>query len=134
MRIIVGFAAGSLNDIIARLVGQWLSERLGKPFITENRPGSGGNIAVEAVVNAPPDGYTLLMVSTPNAVNATSDTSIRNITPVAGIMRMPNVMTVSPSLPVRRFLSSSPMPRRVPARSIWVRPGSRSIWRASCSK
>jgi hypothetical protein len=72
-----------LNDNIARLVGQWLSERLGKPFITENRPGSGGNIAVEAVVNAPPDGYTLLMVSTPNAVNATSDTPIRNITPVA---------------------------------------------------
>ena len=101
VRIIVGFAAGGLNDIIARLVGQWLSERLGKPFITENRPGSGGNIAVEAVVNAPPDGYTLLMVSTPNAVNATSDTPIRNITPVAGIMRMPNVMTVSPSLSVK---------------------------------
>jgi tripartite-type tricarboxylate transporter receptor subunit TctC len=101
VRIIVGFAAGGLNDIIAHLVGQWLSERLGKPFIIENRPGSGGNIAVEAVVNAPPDGYTLLMVSTPNAVNATSDTPIRNITPVAGIMRMPNVMTVSPSLPVK---------------------------------
>src|SRR5262249_37406433 len=71
VRIIVGFAAGNSPDIVARLLGQWLSQRLGQPFIIENRPGAGTNIATEAVVNAPPDGYTLLMVMPPNAINAT---------------------------------------------------------------
>src|SRR6516165_3696114 len=71
VRIIVGFPAGGPNDIIARLMGQWLSERLGQQFVIENRAGAGSNIAAEAVVKSPPDGYTLLMVSTPNAINAT---------------------------------------------------------------
>src|SRR5437660_12808197 len=71
VRWIVGFAAGGGNDIVARLLGQWLSERLGQPFIVDNRPGGGANIATEAVVNAAPDGYTLLMAGIPNATNAT---------------------------------------------------------------
>src|SRR5262245_31880283 len=71
VRIIVGFAAGGPNDILARLIGQWLSERLGQPFVTENRPGAATNIATEAVVRAPPDGYTILLASTTNAINAT---------------------------------------------------------------
>ncbi len=74
VRIIVGFAAGGPNDILARLIGQWLSQRLGQQFVVENRPGAGSNIATEAVVRAPPDGYTLLLVGTPNAINATLTT------------------------------------------------------------
>ena len=85
---IVGFAAGGATDILARLMGQWLSERLGQPFVIENRPGAGSNIATEAVVRAPPDGYTLLMVSPANAINATlydklNFNFIRDIAPVA---------------------------------------------------
>jgi len=103
VRIVVGFAAGNSPDILARLLGQWLSERLGQPFIIENRPGAGTNIATEAVVKAPPDGYTLLMVTPPNAINATlydklNFNFIRDIAPVAGISREPNVFVVSPSL------------------------------------
>ena len=91
--MIVGFAAGGASDIIARLIGQWLSERLGQPFVIENRPGAGGNIATEAVVRAPPDGYTLLLVSTANAINATlydklNFNFIRDIAPVASIIRV----------------------------------------------
>ena len=92
VRMIVGFAAGGAADILARLMGQWLSERLGQPFVIENRPGAGTNIATEAVVSAPPDGYTLLLVSASNAINATlydklNFNFIRDIAPVAGIIR-----------------------------------------------
>ena len=93
--LIVGFPAGGAADIVARLIGQWLSERLGQPFIIENRPGAGSNIATEAVVRAPPDGYTLLLVGPANAINATlydklNFNFIRDIAPVAGIIRAPN--------------------------------------------
>jgi tripartite-type tricarboxylate transporter receptor subunit TctC len=106
VRIIVGFAAGGAPDIVTRLICQWLSERLGRPFIIENRPGAAGNIATEAVVRAPPDGYTLLAVTTPNAVNATlydrlNFNFIRDITPVAGIIRVPDIMEVNPSFPAK---------------------------------
>ena len=106
VHIIVGFAPAGPNDITARLLGQWLSDRLGQPFIVDNRPGAGSNIAAEAVVKAPPDGYTLLMVSSPNAINATlyqklNFNFIRDIAPVASIMRVPNVMEVNPSFPAR---------------------------------
>jgi tripartite-type tricarboxylate transporter receptor subunit TctC len=104
VRIIVGFAAGGPNDILARLVGQWLSERLGQPFVIENRPGAGSNIATEAVVRAPPDGYTLLLVGSPNAINATlydklNFNFIRDIAPVASLIRGALVMVVHPSVP-----------------------------------
>src|SRR5262245_1772116 len=106
VRIVVGFAAGNSPDILARLLGQWLSERFGQPFIIENRPGAGTNIATEAVVKAPPDGYTLLMVTPPNAINATlyeklNFNFIRDIAPVACISREPNVFVVNPSLPAK---------------------------------
>jgi tripartite-type tricarboxylate transporter receptor subunit TctC len=106
VRIIVGFPAGSSGDIIARLMGQWLSERLGQPFITENRPGAGANIGTEAVVRAPPDGHTLLQVASANAINATlydklNFNFIRDIAPVATIMRGAFVMVVNPSVPAR---------------------------------
>jgi tripartite-type tricarboxylate transporter receptor subunit TctC len=104
VRWIVGFAPGGGNDIVARLMGQWLSERLGQPFVIENRPGAGTNIATEVVVNAPPDGYTLLLAGIPNAFNASlfgklNFNFIRDIAPVAGIIRMPLVMVVNPSVP-----------------------------------
>ena len=106
VRIIVGFAPGGPNDILARLTGQWLSERLHQPFIIENRTGAGGNIGTEAVVKAPPDGYTLLLVSTANAINATlydqlNFNFIRDIAAVASIMRSLYVMEVNLSVPVK---------------------------------
>jgi tripartite-type tricarboxylate transporter receptor subunit TctC len=97
VRIIVGQAAGSGSDIAARLLGQRLSERLGQPFVVENRPGAGGNIATEAVVRALPDGYTLLLVAAANA----SFVFLRDIAPVAGIFRVPQVMEVNPSIPAK---------------------------------
>ena len=104
VHLIAGFAAGGGVDITARLIGQWLAERLGQSFIVENRPGAGGNIATEAVVNAAPDGYTLLLATVPNAVNASlyeklSFNFIRDIAPVAGIIRVPMVMLLNPSVP-----------------------------------
>jgi tripartite-type tricarboxylate transporter receptor subunit TctC len=106
VRIIVGFAPGGAPDIVARLLAPSLSERLGQPIIVENRTGAGSNIATEAVVNAPPDGHTLLLVSPPNFVNATlyeklNYNFIRDIAPVAGLIRVPNVMEVHPSVPAK---------------------------------
>lgn len=103
---VVGYPAGGTTDIIARLLGQRLSERLGQQFIVENRPGAGNNIATEAVVNAPPDGYTLLLVNPANGINASlypklSFNFIRDIAPVAGILRVPNMMEVHPSVPAK---------------------------------
>ena len=104
VRLIVGFPAGGVVDIVARLIGQWLSERLGQPFVIDNRPGAGGNIATEAVVRASSDGYTLLMVSLPHAINAAlyeklNFNFIRDIVPAASIMRAPGVMVINPSVP-----------------------------------
>jgi tripartite-type tricarboxylate transporter receptor subunit TctC len=106
VRLIVGFAAGGGADILARLIGQWLSERVGQPFVIENRTGAGTNIATEAVVRAPPDGYTLLLVGPSSAINATlydklNFNFIRDIAPVASIARSPLVMVVNPSIPAR---------------------------------
>jgi tripartite-type tricarboxylate transporter receptor subunit TctC len=106
VRIIAATAPGGLPDILARLIGPWLSERLGQQFVIENRPGGGGNIGTEAVVRASPDGYTLLMAGTFNAINATlydklNFNFIRDIAPVAGIMRVPEVMVINPSVPAK---------------------------------
>ena len=104
--LVVGFPPGGGVDIVARLMGQWLSDRLGTPFVIENRPGAGGNIGTEAVVRASPDGYTLLVVTVANAFNATlydklNFNFVRDIVPVASIMRVPGVMVVNPSVPAK---------------------------------
>jgi len=106
VRIIAPTAPGGAPDILARLIGPWLSERLGQQFVIENRPGAGTNIGTEVVVNAPPDGYTLLMVSSANAINATlydrlNFVFLRDIAAVAGIISLPFVMVVNPSVPAK---------------------------------
>jgi len=106
VRWVVGYPAGGSTDIVARLVGQYLSEKLGQQFIVENKPGAGNNIATEAVINAPPDGYTLLFVNPANGINASlykklSFNFVRDIAPVAGIIRVPNVMEVNPNVPAK---------------------------------
>ena len=112
VHIIVPYAAAGPNDIVARVVCQWMSEHLGQPFVIENRPGAGTNVGTETVVHSPPDGYTVLVVSVSHAINATlydklNFSFIRDIAPVAGIMRVPNVMLVNPAFPahsVRDFI------------------------------
>jgi tripartite-type tricarboxylate transporter receptor subunit TctC len=106
VRIVVGFTAGGSTDIGARLIGQWLQERLGQPFVIENRPGAGTNIATESVVRSPPDGYTLLMVGPSSAVNATlydklNFVFLRDIAPVASLIRQPQIMLANPSVPAK---------------------------------
>src|SRR5262249_13320389 len=105
VRLIEGFGAGGAADIIARLIGQWLSERLGQPFVIENRTGAATNIATDAVVRPPADGYTLLLITSANAINASmfklNFDFVRDIAPVAGIARVPLLMEVHPSVPAR---------------------------------
>jgi len=106
VRWVVGFPAGGSTDIVSRIVGNWLTERLGQPFIVENKPGAGTNLAVQTVVNAPPDGYTLLFATTTSAINATFYESLpfnflRDIAPVAALADLPFVMEVNPSVPAK---------------------------------
>src|SRR5689334_10148562 len=106
VRLIIGYTPGGSADLTARLMGQWLSEKLGQPFVVENRPGAGTNIATEAMLRAAPDGYTLLLVAPANAINATlyekmSFDFIKEMEPIAGIIRFPNVVVVHPSLPIK---------------------------------
>src|SRR3954451_16811162 len=109
IRLIIGYTPGGSADLTARLMGQWLSERLGQPFVIENRPGGGTNIATEAAIRAAPDGYTLLLVAPANAINATlyeklNFNFLQEIEPIAGIIRFPNVVVVNPSVPVKTIL------------------------------
>jgi hypothetical protein len=138
VRMLVGFAPGAAPDILARLIGQWLSDRFAKPFVVENKPGGSGGLANEAVINAAPDGYSLLMVGIGYAINSTlykdrNYNFARDLTPVAGLSREPNVMIVS--FRAKAFPNSSPMPKPTPGRSTWPPPESehRHTWPASCS-
>jgi tripartite-type tricarboxylate transporter receptor subunit TctC len=137
VRLIIGYTPGGSADITARLMGQWLTERMGQPFVVESRPGGGTNIATEAVVRAPPDGYTLLLVAPANAINATlyeklNYDFIRDSVPIAGLNRFPNVMEVNPAVPAKSvpefiaYAKANPgkitMPRRATARPSTCRP------------
>jgi len=106
VRLIVPFGSAGATDIVARLIGQWLSERLAQPFVIENRPGAGGNLGMEALVRSPPDGYTLALMGLPSAINVTLYQNLsfdlaRDIAPVAGIVRFPNLMVVNPTIPAK---------------------------------
>jgi tripartite-type tricarboxylate transporter receptor subunit TctC len=131
VRVIVGFTAGSASDIVARLMGQWLSERLGQQFLVENRPGAGTNIGTEAVVRAPVDGYTLLLVNSSNAINATlydklSFVFLRDIVPVAGILRAPLVLVVHPSFPAKTVPEFIAFAKANPGKVTMASPGNGS--------
>ncbi len=128
VRIVVAFAAGGPNDFLARLFGQWLSDRLGQPFVIENRPGAGGNIGTEAVVKAPADGYTLQVVASGSAINATlydklSFNFIRDFTPVAAFIRQPQVMLVTPSFPAATVPEFIAYAKANPGRISMASPG-----------
>ena len=126
VRIIVGYPPGGTSDILARLIAQWLSERLGQPFIVENRPGASGNIATEVVVRAPPDGYTLLMVDPSPIINATLHgklNAIRDIVPVATIIRQPLVMVVHPSVPAKTVPEFTAYAKANPGKINMTSPG-----------
>jgi tripartite-type tricarboxylate transporter receptor subunit TctC len=128
VRLIVSSTGGSAPDIFARLIGQWLSERLGQPIVIDNRPGGGTNIGTEAVVRAPPDGHTLLLVASSSAINATlyenlNFNFIRDIAPVAGIIRQPNVMVVNPSVPAKTVLDFIAYAKANPGKLNMASPG-----------
>jgi tripartite-type tricarboxylate transporter receptor subunit TctC len=128
VRLIVGYAPAGAGDISTRLMGQWLSERLGQQFIVENRPGAGTNIATEAVVRAGQDGYTLLMSSAANAINATlyeklNFNFIRDLTPIAGIMRVPHIIVVHPSFSAKTLPELIAYAKANPGKLAWASPG-----------
>ena len=141
VRVIVPFAPAGTTDIAARLMGQWLSERLGQQFVIENRPGASTTIGTEAVVRAPADGYALLLVSTASAINTTLFESklhynfLRDIVPIASIFRVPNVMVVHPSVPAKTVPEFIAYAKANPGRSTSSRPARELpvTWPANCS-
>jgi len=141
VRVIVPFAPAGTTDIAARLMGQWLSERLGQPFVIENRPGASTTIGTEAVVRAPPDGYALLLVTTSSAINTTLFESklnynfLHDIVPIAGIFRVPNVMVVHPSVPAKTVPEFIAYAKANPGKINVESPGAGPpvTWLANCS-
>ena len=132
VRLIVGFAPGQAIDITTRMIGQWLSERLGQQFIVENRPGAGGNIGTEAVVRAPPDGYMLLAIGSNNMINATlyeklNFNFIRDIAPVASVARVPQVMEVTPSFPAKTVPEFNAYAKANPGKVSFASAGNGSV-------
>jgi tripartite-type tricarboxylate transporter receptor subunit TctC len=128
VRWIVGYPAGGTTDIVARLIGHWLSERLGQQFIIENKPGAGNNIGTEAMINSPPDGYTVLLTNPANAINATlyqrlSFNFMRDTAPVAGFMRVPNVMEVNPKVPANSVAEFIAYAKANPDKINWASSG-----------
>jgi tripartite-type tricarboxylate transporter receptor subunit TctC len=128
VRWLVGYPAGGTTDILARIISHWLSEHLGQQFIVENKPGAGNNIATEAMINSPPDGYTVLLVNPANAINATlykklSFNFIRDTLPVGGLMRVPNVMEVNPSLPAKSVAEFIAYAKANPGKINWASSG-----------
>src|SRR5262245_27261608 len=141
VRIIFGLASGSAGDILARLIGQWLSERLAQPFVIENRVGAGGTVAAEAVVRSPPDGYTLLACGSPDVINATLNDKLnfvflRDIAPVAGVARGPHVLVVHPSFPAKTIPEFIAHAKPIRARSTSDRPALAPwpTWPPNCSR
>jgi tripartite-type tricarboxylate transporter receptor subunit TctC len=135
VRIIIGFPAGGPADVFARLIGQWLSDRLGQPFIVENRPGVASNLAAEAVARAAPDGYTLLWMTVVNAINASiymdvNFNLLRDLAPVAGIARGPGVMEVNPTVPAKTVPEFITYAKANPGKIIMATAGSGSILNA----
>jgi tripartite-type tricarboxylate transporter receptor subunit TctC len=128
VRWIVGYPAGGTTDIVARLIGHWLSERLGQHFIIENKHGAGNNIGTEAMINSPPDGYTVLLTNPANAINATlyqrlSFNFMRDTAPVAGFMRVPNVMEVNPEVPANSVAEFIAYAKANPGQINWASSG-----------
>ncbi len=128
VRWIVGYPAGGTTDIVARLIGHWLSERLGQQFIIENKPGAGNNIGTEAMINSAPDGYTVLLTNPANAINATlyqrlSFNFMRDTAPVAGFMRVPNVMEVNPNVPANSVAEFIAYAKANPGKINWASSG-----------
>jgi len=141
VRVIVTVAPGGAPDIIARLIGRWLSERLGQPIVVDNRPGGNGNIGTEIGVRAPPDGYTLLLALSLHAINAAlyenlSFNFIRDTVPVASIASTPLILEVNPAVPAKTVPEFIAMPRPTRERSTWPRAplGARSMSPGSCSR
>ena len=131
VRLIVPFGSAGATDIVARLIGQYLSERLGQTFIIENRPGAGGNLGIETVVRSSPDGYTLVLAGAPSAISASlydnlNFNFIRDITPVAAIVRFPNVMVVNPSVPAKSLPEFIAYAKANPGKLNMASPGSGS--------
>ena len=140
VRLVVGYAAGGVSDILARLIGQKLSERLGQPFVIDNRPGAGGNVGADAVVHAPPDGYTLLLAGMANAINVSLYPDLdfnfaRDMAPVAVFSKSPMVLEVNPSFPAQTVPGLHRLCQGASGRrSIWARPApaARPMSPASC--
>ena len=137
---IVAVATGGGVDISARLIGQWLTDHLGQSFVTENLPGAGGNVGTEVVVTAPPDGYTLLLATVPNAVNASlypklGFNFIRDTAPVAGIIRVPMIVVLHPSVPAKTLPEFIAYARKNPKVNMAsAGQAARRTWRANCSR